>query len=794
MRIYYASILLLYALFFAVLPKTSACGYDWVGDCSSALHLRINGTLDSFDIADCPSGIRYEGLHLGTLKSLSLANAKAITWESCFNNVTGVDLKYRLYEQGGGVGAFQTLALNEDYFILDGAYTTRYRSKNSNLDLTTGLIVGKTYVLEVYLSAAIDTLGDDFIPETVITKNNNGQNYRITFTYGGNNAAPFVVVPTKVKTPNCHGESNGSIAVSVWGDQTGLFYNWSNIPLNFYQQNGLPSGTYTVTVTGANHTATRSIVLGQPDPLIIQNSNIQPVGCGGGQGSISVQANGGTMPYHYLWTNGQTTATAVFSNIGNYALSLTDAHNCILAQSFNLPGGGTVQQSSSRTICMGQSIIVGGTILNAPGVYTLNIPGNGACDTLLTLTVSQIDPSVLLASLPSTILLTCNTPTLNLCAETSPTAFYQWSKDGIPATQTPCLLASAGGIYTLSVIEQGCSAAKSVMAEEHLVDPVVNAGGLLGYIMDCYVIDSTVIEYESTTNAIGPQYEWLMNGQVLSTAKNFTLLRDGADIVDPEVSLRVTDQFGCDRTVQATIFILFPPMEPYIDLFGFTPNLCDNLQTSQYYISGGNDNYLVTWNDSISIGHEISLSPGEYTVKITNVEGCVSEKTVHVPPIFQATIQDSPFPNSNFGAINIYYSDWLTFQWSNGSMSPSIYNLAPGVYCVTMTDQNDCMLDTCFTVNGSVSTLESNPSILQTSPNPVYIGDWMDIQVPDNFLGNEVLLLLMDSQGQIISREKRLNITSRQRFRLSTDLPSGIYYLQLTSINGQAIGKLSLKK
>jgi len=794
MRISYASILSLNILFFVATQRTTACGYDWVGDCSSAVQLRINGTLDSFSIADCPSGIRFNSLYLGTIQSLSLANAKAINWESCFNNVTGVSLKYRVYEQGGGAGNFLNLNLDQDYFTVLGPYTTRYRSKASNIDLATGLVVGKTYTLEVYLVAEVDTIGDDFIPETTLTKNNNGQNYKLSFTYGGPAAAPFVVIPTTVKMPNCHGESNGTIAVSVWGDHFGLFYNWSNVSLNFFQQNGLSAGTYTVSVTSANYATSSTVVLGQPDALTAQIANIQPVACGGGQGAITVQANGGTPPYQYLWANGQTTATAVFPNSGNYAMSLTDAHNCIVVQSFNLPGGGTVQQNSSRGLCVGQSIVVGGVIINAPGIYTLNIPGNGGCDTLLTLTVNPVDPSVLLANMPSNILVTCNNPTINLCAEVSPTAFYQWSKDGIPATQTPCLLASAGGVYTLMVIQEGCTASKSIVSEEHLVEPLLSAFAALDYILDCYLVDSTAITFQATTNAIGPQFAWLLNGQIVSTAQSFTRYFDGPNFPSVNVVLTVTDQFGCDITKQPVILFSPPPMAPFVELFTFMPDLCNNLQTGNYYIWGSNDNYLVTWNDSVSIGNEIALAPGLYTVKIINDEGCVTEQVISVPPFFRAIVYDSPFPNSNTGSISIDQSSWLSMQWSNGSMSSSIYGLAPGEYCVTMTDQQDCTLDTCFTIKGSVSTFELQGSTIQISPNPVASGDWIDIQLSEKFWSAALKLQLTDSQGKKIWSENQENSRGILRFQVPENLPPGIFYLQVSSKNGQATGKVCLKK
>lgn len=724
MRISYSILLVFNILFLTATQKTTACGYDWVGDCSSAVHLRINGSLDSFAIADCPSGIRFNNLYLGTLQSLSLANAKAINWESCINNVTGVSLKYRVYEQGGGAGNFLNLNLDQDYFTVLGPYTTRYRSKASNIDLTTGLTVGKTYTLEVYLVADIDTIGDDFIPETTLSKNNNGQNYKLSFTYGGPAAAPFVAIPTTVKTPNCHGESNGTIAVSVWGDQSGLFYNWSNVSLNFFQQNGLPTGTYTVSVTGSNYATSSTVLLGQPDVLTVQIANIQPVACGGGQGSITVQASGGTPPYQYLWANGQTTATAIFPNSGNYGLSLTDAHNCIAVQTFNLPGGGTVQQNSSRGICVGQSIVVAGVVINAPGVYNLNIPGNGGCDTLLTLTVNQIDPSILVANMPSNILVTCNTPSINLCAEVSPTAYYQWSKDGIPATQTPCLLASAGGVYKLMVTQEGCTAAKSIVSEEHLIPLPAQFVG--ADTLTCDGFGTTPTLFRAVTNAVNPTFWWTSNGQLLSMNDScWLVISDGGfSLILPE--LVVMDAYGC--TTQAT--------------------------------SG----FLIT-------------------------------QDVILPALFLSTT-DASGPNASDGSASALGSGGASYEyiWSNGATEQNIQNLLPGIYCVTVTGENGCSIYACKAVGYLVGINEKHQSTLRISPNPIAPGDWLSIALPQNMEEGKIQLQLTDSQGKKVWSENQKNTQGNLRFQMPENLPSGIFCLQVSSKNGQATGKICIKK
>jgi hypothetical protein len=402
MRFSYYRFIFLNAILLFFAQNAHACGYDWVGECSSSVHLRINGTLDSFAIADCPAGIRFQGQHLGTLQSLSLANARAITWESCQNNVSAVGLQYRVYEQGGGAGGFQNYPLDQDFFTVQADYTTRYRSKAGNVDLASGLIIGKTYVLEVYFLAEIDTIGDDFIPETTLLKNNGGQYYQLSFTYGGPTANPFVVIPSIVQAPKCHGENNGSIKISVWGEQTGLFYHWSNINLNFNQQNGLSAGTYTVTVTGANHTDSTTVILNQPEVLLAIFNNIQPVSCDGGAGNVTVLPSGGTLPYRYQWADGQTTATATFLNAGLYSVSVVDAYECFWTQAFEMPGSGSIQRSDTLAICAGDSLWVGSILINQGGEYILVLAGSNGCDTVLTLRVLELGlPIILITSQPA---------------------------------------------------------------------------------------------------------------------------------------------------------------------------------------------------------------------------------------------------------------------------------------------------------------------------------------------------------------------------------------------------------
>jgi hypothetical protein len=385
---FFAAFVLL--LFFSN-QKTAACGYDFVGDCSTSISLKINGSQDSFAVAPCPDVLRFDGFALGSLQTLTLARAKAATWESCHNNVSGMELWYRVYQQGSPSGSWQTLDLQEDYNTLVGPYTTRYRSANANVNLASGLVVGKTYVLEVFFRAEIDTVGDDFIPETILLQNNNGANYHFTFKYGGAAAPPFLVVPTKVVNVKCHGDSTGVAGVTVYGNQSGLFYQWSTGGNNFHILSEIPAGTYSVTATGAGgYSASDTIEITQPAPLASQFMTTS-LGCDGSPGQAAAQVSGGTKPYYYEWQNGDQDSVAVFPESGDYELAASDANGCSAVFSVNIPAQPIVNVSLEASICAGETYLAGGTNFNETGDFEINLPGaNGDCDTLVQLSLQVL--------------------------------------------------------------------------------------------------------------------------------------------------------------------------------------------------------------------------------------------------------------------------------------------------------------------------------------------------------------------------------------------------------------------
>jgi hypothetical protein len=443
-----------------------ACGYNFVGECSSNIHLRINHTLDSFAIALCPSGARFDGLDLGMVQSLSLANAKVITWESCQNNVTAAALWYRIYPAGMPEGAWSSLDLPEDYNTLQGPYTTRYRSHGSDIDLTAGLIAGKSYVLEVYFKADVDTIGDDFIPETVIFQNNNGQNYRLGFTYGGANAPVFALVKTAQSSIGCYSDTSAHVAVKVYGNQDGLFYHWSNKTFNNYgEEYNLGAGNYTVTVSVASgYTQSATFSIPQPDSLSISFVSIFPLTCNNSLGQAIADAGGGVGPYKYLWNNGLQHDTLLVTVPGSYELTLTDANGCHKTATIDMPYWSMIQTNVSAEICKGQDYTIAGQTFSLTGNYMVTLPGNNACDTLLSLNLKVIDPGVTLEGLPDTAFLNCHASMIDICTNPAVQTSIQWFFGDTELGATNCLAIDSAGLYHVISTQTGnlavCSATR----------------------------------------------------------------------------------------------------------------------------------------------------------------------------------------------------------------------------------------------------------------------------------------------------------------------------------------------
>ncbi len=165
----------------------------------------------------------------------------------------------------------------------------------------------------------------------------------------------------------CGTGNDWTVTTTVTGGTAPYVYLW-NTGANTANLSDVTSGTYEVTVLDANGCQTeQSITLTAPDALIIENEVLTNPTCfEGNDGSISVNVIGGTPPYQYEWTNGDTSELSQELTAGNYEVIITDNKGCQISKAFVItnPDQIALDLDEDVTLCQGQSYIIDGRIEN----------------------------------------------------------------------------------------------------------------------------------------------------------------------------------------------------------------------------------------------------------------------------------------------------------------------------------------------------------------------------------------------------------------------------------------------
>jgi trimeric autotransporter adhesin len=213
----------------------------------------------------------------------------------------------------------------------------------------------------------------------------------------------------------CFGQSTGSVAVSVSGGTPNYTYNWNN-GNNTSAQNNIPAGTYTLTVTDDNNcVSTQQLSVTQPAASISFNPVTTNILCfGAGNGTVALNATGGSGILTYNWSNGSTDPSLSLLQAGTYSCTVTDANGCVATSSSFVvtePSALNVSSTVTDASTFGSSdgsvniTVSGGTAsytynwsngantedLNnvAAGEYTVTITDANNCSFIQTETVDQ---------------------------------------------------------------------------------------------------------------------------------------------------------------------------------------------------------------------------------------------------------------------------------------------------------------------------------------------------------------------------------------------------------------------
>lgn len=190
---------------------------------------------------------------------------------------------------------------------------------------------------------------------------------------------PLMIDFVSIKDVSCNGLNDGAITVNVIGDHSPYVLKWSPLGVYGNTASDLVAGVYTVIVSNSiGETITKTYEVSEPDPIKINIGSIKGVTCfGKNNGTATVSASGGTAPYTFVWSNGETTNTAQNLPPGNNLVHVTDATGCVAQQIFTIkqPIPISILEVIKNVSCNGQAngsvsvTVSGGT---APYTYSWN--------------------------------------------------------------------------------------------------------------------------------------------------------------------------------------------------------------------------------------------------------------------------------------------------------------------------------------------------------------------------------------------------------------------------------------
>lgn len=140
-----------------------------------------------------------------------------------------------------------------------------------------------------------------------------------------------------VTNVQCADADNGTITVSATGGSTMYDYLW-NTTQTTSTIDDLGPGNYTVTVTDEKECQdSLTVIITEPLPLSVSTQIESPDCFDAPNGTVSVQPSGGTAPFQYLWNTGNLDSVVTNLAAAIYTVTVTDAQNCIIADTLTLP-------------------------------------------------------------------------------------------------------------------------------------------------------------------------------------------------------------------------------------------------------------------------------------------------------------------------------------------------------------------------------------------------------------------------------------------------------------------------
>lgn len=451
--------------------------------------------------------------------------------------------------------------------------------------------------------------------------------------------------------------------------------------------------------------------------------NTTGAGCNTVTGSATANPSAGTTPYSYNWSNGQTTQSATGLAAGTYTVTVSD-NSCFpkaITQVINIVSGAgiTAIVTSTNTYCANTGTATASTVggvgpytyswsngmtnqtttgLGA-GTHTVTVIDANGCKYNTSVQVIQNLPNTPTITVTSPPDITCTNPTTTIIASsTTPNATFTWSyptnitpQPIIIGANTSSPTVNQGGLYKLIVTDPatGCTATTFVLVDGGTYVAAANAGP--SKLITC---TTTTVTLNGTPASGGWTYSWAGPGIV-----------SGANTATPAINapgtytFTVTNPYNLCTSTSTVIVTANPTVS-----ISIAPNqiACNgnNSGSASALATNGIPPYTYSWSNSLTTQTISGLSQGNYSVTVTDNNGCISTATVQITaptPII------SQFAKGTTNCANCGCKEWLminatggtspySYSWPDGNINRYKNQLCPGNYAINITDKNGCSI------------------------------------------------------------------------------------------------------
>ncbi len=520
---------------------------------------------------------------------------------------------------------------------------------------------------------------------------------------------------------SCHGGSNGKILASANGVAP-YTYVWSPAVGNINPDINLTANSYSVTMTdinGCSGSATTTIT--QPLTSLSFTSNVNNVTCfGGSNGSITVNPAGGTGPYTYAWSNSLPPNKTV-NNLaaGNYVVTVTDANGCT---SMN-----TVPITQPTQITFGAATVENVRCLNgSTGKITVSPTGGGGTYT------------------------------------------YAWSYNA--NLNSPTAQNLAAGSYTVTATDaSGCTGSQTIIITQPANGIAFNAFATTA--PSCFGGNNGT----ATANVAGGTAPY---GYLWSANANNQITQTATALAMGTYTVTVSDDSLC--TASATVSITQPAQ---IQIAGTVIN--DSCSGN----SNGSVTLVITnavlpispvWSNNATTQNIANLAPGNYTVTVTDHNGCTATATYAISSPPALAINPIATNVKCFGASTGEVianpsggTAPYTYVWTPAGNTDTINNLVAGSYSVTVTDHFGC-------------TISATQQLTQPASGPVFGAATI---INDSCNGGSDGSIVVSASGGAGGFTYNWSQNNQLHISAATGLPAGSYTVTAIDANGCTVSQ-----